>query len=44
MYDEPDAKAFASINRGYDALYRPLRLSLGPVAPLEAYPHTAVPR
>ncbi|MEM9651436.1 MAG: TIGR03571 family LLM class oxidoreductase [Actinomycetota bacterium] len=38
--DEPnviDPTSFASINRGYDAVFRPGRLSVGLVAPIEAY-------
>lgn len=35
---------FTSINAGYDAAFRPGRLSLGLVVPLENYAHGAVPR
>ena len=34
---------FESINPGYDAVFRPGRLSLGLVAPLESYAHDPVP-
>ncbi|MEM7157363.1 MAG: LLM class oxidoreductase [Myxococcota bacterium] len=34
---------FPSINRGYDAVFRAGRLSLGLVAPIEAYPSGPVP-
>ncbi len=35
--------AFTSINRGYNSVFRPGRLSVGLVVPLEAYPHSPVP-
>ena len=35
--------AFASVNRGYDAVFRPGRMSVGLVVPLQSYPGTAVP-
>lgn len=34
---DPDPAPFASLNRAYDAVFRPGRLSLGLVVPLEAY-------
>lgn len=34
----PDTTAFPSINAGYDSVFRPRRLSLGLVVPIEAYP------
>ncbi|SNT19918.1 LLM class oxidoreductase [Tropicimonas sediminicola] len=34
---------FGPLNRAYDAAFRPGRLSLGLVVPLEAYPQSAVP-
>ena len=34
---------FRSINRGYDSIFYPARLSIGLVAPLEAYPGAPVP-
>ena len=34
---------FASINAAYDAVFRPGRLTLGVVVPIEAYPDRAVP-
>ncbi|WP_322864841.1 LLM class oxidoreductase (plasmid) [Aquicoccus sp. G2-2] len=43
MLDEPQLKAFQSLNRAYDSTFRPGQLSLGLVLPLEAYPHSAVP-
>lgn len=38
-----DAGAFPAINRGYRTVFRPNRLSLGLVVPLEAYPRGPVP-
>lgn len=38
-----DDSHFASINRGYDSVFRPGRLSLGLVVPLERYAHAPVP-
>ena len=38
-----EARAFPTINRGYDSVFRPDRLSLGVVAPLESYPNGPVP-
>ncbi|WP_254702280.1 MULTISPECIES: LLM class flavin-dependent oxidoreductase [unclassified Roseivivax] len=35
--------AFEPLNRGFDATFRPGRLSIGLVVPLAAYPHSAVP-
>ncbi len=43
MIELPDAPGFESINRGYDSVFRPNRLSLGVVAPIEAYPRGPVP-
>lgn len=37
------AENFEPINRGYNATFSPGRLSLGLVAPIEAYPHSPVP-
>ena len=37
MLKPVDETAFQPINRGYDAVFRRGRLSLGLVAPLEAY-------
>lgn len=34
---------FAPINRGYGSTFRPARLSLGLVVPIESYPHGPVP-
>lgn len=34
---------FASINTGYNAVFRPGRLSLGLVVPIEAYPYSSAP-
>lgn len=36
-------QAFSPINRGFDAVFRPHRLSLGLVVPLERYPASPVP-
>ena len=38
-----ESAAFPSINRGYDTIFRPGRLSLGLVVPLESYPAGPVP-
>lgn len=35
--------SFPQINRSYGEVFRPHRLSVGLVVPLESYPHTAVP-
>lgn len=35
--------AFAPLNNAYNAVFRPGQLSLGLVAPVESYPHAAVP-
>ena len=40
---ETERAAFEPVNRGYDAVFRPGRLSLGLVAPLESYTASAVP-
>lgn len=36
-------KTFAQINRGYNQVFQPNRLSVGLVAPLESYPKESVP-
>ncbi|MBL4834786.1 MAG: LLM class oxidoreductase [Pseudomonas sp.] len=36
-------KTFAQINRGYNQVFQPNRLSIGLVAPLESYPKESVP-
>ena len=38
-----NGQTFQSINRGYNSVFRPNRLSLGVVVPIEAYPHSLVP-
>lgn len=43
MLTHPDAPHFQTINRGYNDVFRPTRLSLGLVVPLEAHPDTPVP-
>ena len=43
MLDRPDDIAFEPINRAYNTVFRPNRLSLGLVVPLEAYPAGPVP-
>lgn len=44
MLDElSKPRAFASINRGYDATFKSGKLSLGLVVPIEAYPSTLAP-
>ena len=35
--------AFAKINRGYDSVFRPGRLSVGLVVPVESYPAGPLP-
>lgn len=44
MRDAPDHHGFAPLNRGYNAVFQPGRLTLGLVVPLDPYPHSAVPR
>jgi len=40
----PDGQgSFASLNRAYNGVFQPNRLSLGLVVPIEAYPRSAVP-
>lgn len=43
MIQRVTAPSFPSLNQGYDAVFRPGRLSVGLVVPLEAYPTSAVP-
>ncbi|SFR18602.1 LLM class oxidoreductase [Poseidonocella sedimentorum] len=43
MKDTAPTTAFAPLNRGYNATFRPGRLSIGLVAPLEAHGGTPVP-
>jgi len=43
MATPTEANSFQSINTGYNAVFRPNRLSLGLVVPLEAHPHSPVP-
>lgn len=43
MYIDPRKPAFRSINRAYGTVFRPNRLSVGLVAPLEGYGASAVP-
>ena len=43
MPNDIDDQGFQPINRGYNTLFRPNRLSLGVVAPLEAYSTGPVP-
>ncbi|MDO6477998.1 LLM class oxidoreductase [Shimia thalassica] len=43
MRDTQDTHDFAPINRAYNAVFKPDRLSVGLVVPLEAYPNSAVP-
>lgn len=38
MRDAPMAPAFTPLNRAYNSVFRPRRLSLGLVAPIDAYP------
>lgn len=44
MLDNTQANAFPQINRAYGDVFRPDRLSIGLVAPLEQYDNSAVPR
>ena len=43
MLDAVKELAFDSINRGYNTVFKPSRLSLGLVSPLEHYPGSPVP-
>lgn len=43
MLETPQATAFPSLNRAYDTVFRPGQLSIGLVAPIEAYEVGAVP-
>ncbi len=43
MLTKVDDREFQPINRGYNAVFRPHRLSLGLVVPLESYPTGPVP-
>ena len=35
--------SFQTINRGYNSAFKPNRLSIGLVVPIEAHPHSPVP-
>ncbi|WP_299808446.1 LLM class oxidoreductase [uncultured Roseibium sp.] len=43
MPSDTGSQSFRPINRAYNTVFRPNRLSLGLVVPLEAYPHSSVP-
>ncbi|MEM9139003.1 MAG: LLM class oxidoreductase [Pseudomonadota bacterium] len=43
MLDQPTTNAFPTINRAYNTVFKPQRLSIGLVAPLEAYAVGAAP-
>lgn len=43
MLDTNDKQAFAPINRAYNSVFQPGKLTLGLVVPIEAYPSSAVP-
>lgn len=43
MLQRTQTPGFAPLNRAYNTVFRPNRLSLGLVVPLEAYPHSPVP-
>ena len=43
MFEQKEALSFQSINRGFDTVFRPNRLTLGLVVPIETYPHNPVP-
>ena len=43
MLDKQDTKAFAPVNRAYNTVFQPDRLSIGLVVPLDAHDHNPVP-
>ncbi|WP_289036405.1 LLM class oxidoreductase [uncultured Roseibium sp.] len=43
MLDNPSESTFAQINKAYNSVFRPGRLSVGFVVPLETYDRSAVP-
>lgn len=43
MFDTKDAPTFPTLNRAYNAVFRPGQLSLGLVMPLDAHGNSAVP-
>jgi len=43
MDKHTDSRTFESINQGYNSVFKPNRLSIGLVAPLESYPNSPVP-
>ncbi|MFA3919781.1 LLM class oxidoreductase [Ruegeria hyattellae] len=43
MLQKTEAKAFPTINRAYNSVFRPSEMSLGLVVPLESYPQGPVP-
>lgn len=43
MLEKVEEAKFQSINRAYNAVFRPNRLTLGLVVPIEAYPSTVTP-
>ncbi|MEM8970489.1 MAG: LLM class oxidoreductase [Pseudomonadota bacterium] len=43
MLDTSEQQAFPTLNRAYGEVFKPNRLTLGLVVPLEAYPNSAVP-
>jgi len=43
MLKQANKTEFQGINRGYNSIFHPNRLSLGLVVPLESYPNSAVP-
>ncbi|MEP4032339.1 LLM class oxidoreductase [Roseibium polysiphoniae] len=43
MLDNPSESTFAQINKAYNSVFRPGRLSVGLVVPLETYDRSAVP-
>ena len=44
MFAPEQDRDFPQINRAYNTVFRPGRLSVGLVLPIEAYPDTAIPR
>ncbi len=43
MFDQTKETVFQTINRGYNTVFQPNRLSIGLVVPLEAHPNSPVP-
>ena len=43
MINETNTTSFPQINRGYNSVFKPERLSIGLIVPIEGYPRSAVP-